>query len=80
MRAMICPRCGDSLWWFEHENAWGHPYTDNCLYTCDISGREIKVSWCPKCSNTGEMPVGVSRDFDSGMLEADDVEPCDRCQ
>jgi hypothetical protein len=43
------------------------------------SGDEGAEKRCPDCGGSGEIPVGVTKDFDSGMWECDDVTPCPRC-
>lgn len=39
-----------------------------------------KLWECWDCDGTGEIPVGVELDFDSGMYDAADIEDCVGCQ
>lgn len=39
----------------------------------------LEAEDCPRCGGQGEVPTGVTLDFDSGMYEADDCKPCPDC-
>lgn len=54
-------------------------HTRDAMLGALVAAREFTARDQPRDDGLGTVPTGVEGDFDSGMLEADDEEPCPDC-